>query len=125
MEFHGCNFERPLPDLIDGEEEYEVERIVNSRRFGRRRQVQYLVHWKGYPELDDQWILWQDLNAPELVVEFQRENPDAVAHIRTTQVDEDFSVPSPLPPTSLPLTLYNLVYMSDGSATLPMSPAQT
>ncbi len=71
MEFHGRNFERPLPDLIDGNEEYEVERIVNSRRFRRGRQVQYLVHWKGYPESDDQWIPWSDLNAPELLAEFQ------------------------------------------------------
>ncbi len=71
MEFHGHNFERPLPDLIDGEEEYEVERIINSRRFGCGRQVQYLVHWKGYLESDDQWILWMDLNAPELLAEFQ------------------------------------------------------
>ncbi len=30
MEFHGRNFERPLPDLVDGEEEYEVERIIDS-----------------------------------------------------------------------------------------------
>src|SRR6266404_7777660 len=29
-EFHGRNFEWPLPDLIDGEEEYEVECIIDS-----------------------------------------------------------------------------------------------
>jgi len=68
-EFHGCNFKRPLPDLIDGEEEYKVERIVDSRCFGRGRQVQYLVKWKGYPESDNQWIKWQDLKAPELIVD--------------------------------------------------------
>src|SRR6266404_6779268 len=123
-EFHGRNFERPLPDLIDGEEEYEVEHIVNSRRFGRRHQVQYLVHWKGYPEADDQWIPWSDLNTPGLLTEFQKENPDAVTHIRTTRVDDEDSVPLSLPPTSLPLTLYPLVYMSDGSATLPQGSAQ-
>ncbi len=70
-EFHGHNFERPLSDLIDGKEEYEVEHITNSRCFGRGCQVQYLVHWKGYPESDDQWIPWTDLKAPELLVEFQ------------------------------------------------------
>ncbi len=70
-EFHGRNFECPLPDLVDGKEEYEVERVINSRRFGRGRQVQYLVHWKGYPESDDQWIPWSDLNAPELLAEFK------------------------------------------------------
>ncbi len=70
-EFHGRNFEWPLPDLIDGEEEYEVERITDFRHFGRRCQVQYLVHWKGYPEADDQWISWKDLHTPELIAEFQ------------------------------------------------------
>ena len=123
-EFHGCNFERPLPDLIDGEEEYEVERIVNSRCFGCGHQVQYLVHWKGYPEADDQWIPWSDLNAPELLTEFQKENPDAVTHIRTTQVDEDCSSPSSLPPTSLSPHLHHFVYMSDGSVPLPTGATQ-
>jgi len=122
-EFHGRNFERPLPDLIDGEEEYEVERIINSRRFGCGRQVQYLVHWKGYPEADDQWILWSDLNAPELLAEFQRENPDAVVHIRTGQSDEE-RTPFLLPPTSLPLTLHKFVYMSNGSASFPQGSVQ-
>src|SRR6266404_1656311 len=116
-EFHGRNFEQPLPDLIDGEEEYEVECIIDSRRFGHGRQVQYLVHWKGYPESDDQWISWSDLNAPELLAEFKRENPDAVTHIRATQVDEKSSTSSSLlPPTSLPPHLTHFVYMSNASA---------
>ncbi len=123
-EIHGHNLKRPLPDLINGEEEYEVERVVNSRRFGCGRQVQYLVHWKGYPEVDDQWIPWMDLNAPELLMEFQKENPNTVTHIRTTQVDEESSVPSSLPPTSLSPTLYNFVYMSHGSSALLQGAAQ-
>jgi len=123
--FHGCNFEQPLPDLIDGEEEYEVERILDLRRFGRGRQVQYLIHWKGYPTSDDQWIPWSDLNAPDLIVEFQKENPDAVTHIRAAQVDKDFLVPSTLPPTSLPPHLLHIALMSHGSPTLPQSPVQS
>ena len=31
---YGANFPRPPPDVIDGEEEYEVEAIRNHRRFG-------------------------------------------------------------------------------------------
>ena len=35
------NFEQPLPDLIEGKEEYEVEEILNKRKRGRG--YQYLV----------------------------------------------------------------------------------
>ena len=42
-ELHGPNFMMPPPDLIDGEEEYEVEEILQSQKFGRGRKVQYLV----------------------------------------------------------------------------------
>jgi len=31
---HGPNFTRMLPDLIEGEEEYEVEAIINHRSYG-------------------------------------------------------------------------------------------
>jgi len=124
MEFHGRNFERLLLDLINGEEEYEVEHIVDSRRFGCGHQVQYLVHWKGYLESDDQWILWSDLTAPELLADFQRENPDAVVHIRTSRSNEEMPTPT-IPPTSLPPILHNFVYMSNGSAPLPTSSALT
>jgi len=73
--------------------------------------------------LDDQWIPWSDLTAPELITEFQRENPDAVVHIRTSQSEETTPAFS-IPPTSLSPILHNLVYMSDGSATLLTSTTQ-
>jgi hypothetical protein len=34
--------------IVDGEGEYEVKRIEDSRMF--KRQLQYLVMWKGYDE---------------------------------------------------------------------------
>ena len=36
----------PLPVEVDGETEYEVSAILDSRR--RRNKLQYLVQWKGY-----------------------------------------------------------------------------
>jgi len=42
---HGPNFTRPPPDLVEDEEEYEVEAIVNHRRYGRQHQLQYLIKW--------------------------------------------------------------------------------
>ena len=54
MDIHGPNFTQPPPDLVDGEEEYEVKEILDSRKHGRGCRVQYLVKWKGYPSLDNQ-----------------------------------------------------------------------
>ena len=71
-EAYGQAYSRPAPDLIEGEEEYEVESIRDARRHGRGRKLQYLVHWKGYPTSDDSWVDHQDLHAPELLEEYYK-----------------------------------------------------
>ena len=71
-EAYGQAYSRPTPDLIEGEEEYEVESIRDARRQGRGRKLQYLVHWKGYPASDDSWVDHQDLHAPELLEEYYK-----------------------------------------------------
>jgi hypothetical protein len=38
----------PLPVIVNYEEEWQVEEILDSRRV--RRKLQYLVKWRGYPE---------------------------------------------------------------------------
>ncbi len=68
---HGPNFTRPPPDLIDGEEEYEIERIVAHRQFGRSKHLQYLIKWKGYPESDNTWEPASHVHAPELIKHYQ------------------------------------------------------
>jgi hypothetical protein len=40
---HRPNYSRPPPDLLEGEEEYEVECIVNHWCSGRARTLQYLI----------------------------------------------------------------------------------
>jgi hypothetical protein len=50
---HGPNFTQLPPDLIDGEEEYEVEQIRSHWTWGRHETLQYLIKWKGYPESDN------------------------------------------------------------------------
>ena len=79
---HGANFVRPPPDLINGEEEYEIEEVLQSRKFRRGRKVQYLVKWKGYPDSENQWVNWDDLHAEEALADFKWKNPDAVSHIK-------------------------------------------
>jgi hypothetical protein len=76
-EKYGPTYTRPPLDLIEGEQEYEVESIRDSRLEGRGRQLQYLVHWKGYPSSDDSWVDAADLHAPELLKEFQTQTAAA------------------------------------------------
>ena len=70
----------PEPVMVDGEEEYKVDRILDSRYF--RRQLQYLVRWKGYGEGEDSWEPAKNVaNAQELIEDFHRKNPSAPARI--------------------------------------------
>ena len=79
---HGTNYQRPLPELIDGEEEYEVEKVIASRHFGRGRKLQYLVKWKGYPDSDNQWVSKDNVFVDDVIREFKSSNPDQEVHIR-------------------------------------------
>ena len=41
--------------IINKEEEYEVKEVQKHRKQGRG--IQYLVHWKGYGDKHNQWIM--------------------------------------------------------------------
>ena len=47
----------PPPIMIDDDNQpfYEIERIVDSRIY--RRQLQYLIHWKGNDDCERTWNL--------------------------------------------------------------------
>jgi hypothetical protein len=69
---YGETHPHPPPELIDGEEEYEVEEILNDRINKRKKTKQYFVRWKGYEALEDSWVDKKDiLNAPELIEEYR------------------------------------------------------
>jgi hypothetical protein len=111
---HGPNFTRPTPELIDGEEEYSVEKILDSRHFGRRRRLQYLVKWEGYPDTENMWVDKDDVFADDKVREFKASNPNAITHIRGASSAKS-SYP-PLPTRSQYLYQHALSYMSsDGN----------
>jgi len=64
--------EQPAPVIIEGEEEWEVERILNKRKV--RGKDKYLVHWKGFMVESDTWEGRENLeNAKEVVEEFEKE----------------------------------------------------
>ena len=82
-EFHGANYTRPPPDLVGEEEQYEVEQVLDEHNYGRWKKKQYLVKWKGYPDLDNQWLDAKDMeNAQELIAEFQNSNHKLRSHIK-------------------------------------------
>jgi hypothetical protein len=61
----------PLPLIIDGEPEYEVEAILDKRQ--RRSRIQYLVKWKGYPLHDATWEPLSNVeNCPDILRDFER-----------------------------------------------------
>jgi hypothetical protein len=53
--------------MIDDQEEYEVEQVCKHRYYGRKRTLQYLIKWKGYPESNNTWKAAGDVHAPDLV----------------------------------------------------------
>ncbi len=79
---HGPNYECLPPDLVDGMEEYEVEKILDSRHFSRRCKLQYLVKWKGYLDSDNQWVNKEDIFAEDAIREFEETNSALVPHKR-------------------------------------------
>src|SRR6201996_3822613 len=112
--FHGTNYTRPPPDLINDEEEYEVEQILDSRVRGRNRKVQYLVKWMGYPDSDNQWLDAELLTADEAIREFKKSRPHAVTHIRRAKTGNPLiDFPSMSSPT--PSTIENVI-RSDASS---------
>ena len=67
---HGLQFQCPPPELIDNEEEYEVEDIINHRYHGKQHQLQYLIHWKGYSAADDTLEPADQVHADQLVKKY-------------------------------------------------------
>jgi hypothetical protein len=71
---HSPNFSRPPLELIDGEEEYQVERIMGHRRTRRGNKLQYLVKWVGYSNSDNTWEPANQVHAPDLIKHYQRQH---------------------------------------------------
>jgi len=67
--------------IIKGEEEFEVEKILNKRMI--RGKEKFLVRWKGYMAEEDTWESRENLeNTKELVEEFEREYREKVEELR-------------------------------------------
>ena len=65
----------PHPVKVEETEEWEVDRILDSRR--RYRNLHYLIQWAGYNHIRTSWEPAEHLeHARDLVDEYHRERPD-------------------------------------------------
>ena len=68
----GQKKERPVPVIIEGKEEWEVEHILNKRKV--KGKDKYLVRWKGFTAESDTWEGRENLkNVQEAIKEFEKE----------------------------------------------------
>ena len=58
-EVHSRNFPAPPPDLINGEEEYKIEKIICH--CGTPSSRSFLIRWKEYSAEEDSWVPERDL----------------------------------------------------------------
>ena len=65
----------PLPEIIDGEEEWVVEEILDSKIINWK--LCYLVKWQGYGIEHNSWEPWDNLHTLELVTDFHQKFPRA------------------------------------------------
>ena len=74
--------------IIEGQEEFKVEKIINKRMI--RGKEKFLVRWKGYMAEEDTWENRENLeNAKELVEEFERKYGEKVKELRQQELGEE------------------------------------
>ena len=79
--------EQPAPVIIEGEEEWKVEKILNKQQI--RGKDKYLVRWKGFMAELDTWKGEENLkNAKEVIEEYEREYRRDMENVRRQEKEE-------------------------------------
>lgn len=74
----------PYPVEIEGEEEWEVEAILDKRL--RNKKIEYLISWKGYGRLEDSWEPESNVtNSKLLINKFNSKYPKATEEYRRSR----------------------------------------
>ena len=91
----------PPPVEIDDELEYEVESILDSRKY--RNQYQYLVKWKGYDAGYNSWEPAAHLtHSTDLFTAFHTTHPSALCHLAASLFETLPWCPRPTSQQDLP-----------------------
>lgn len=83
--YPGQDIPNPPPVVVDGEEEYEVEEILESgyKGRGRNRKLRYKVKWVGYDQAE--WYDAELLDELEAVDRFHIKYPNAAGPLIRTE----------------------------------------
>ena len=85
---HGPNYTQPPADLIEGQQEWEVERIIRHRKVRARKgtwRTEFQVQWKGYEDLT--WEPEEHLDhAQDLLSDYWNRQSKKIATLTTKKV---------------------------------------
>ncbi|CAJ0962623.1 unnamed protein product [Ranitomeya imitator] len=102
--FQGRSVSHPQPVLVDGQEQFLVEEIIDSRI--PRNRLQYLIRWQGYPPEEDSWEPMANICAPQEIAQFHLRYPEKPAWVVMAAVSSEFKLEiheaQSLAPLSLP-----------------------
>ncbi|XP_077106457.1 uncharacterized protein LOC143764609 [Ranitomeya variabilis] len=85
--FKGRVVPPPQPVVIDGQEQFVVEEIIDSRI--RRNRLQYLIRWQGYPPEEDSWEPVENINAQQKISRFHQIFPENQVQDRPEAASEE------------------------------------
>ena len=97
---HGENYLQPPPDLVGNIEQYKVKTICSHQHHGKKRQLQYLVKWQGYPKSDNIWEPAGHLQTLLLLKEYHHRHP--LSSIKRMSMQQKPHLPSWLPHLTVP-----------------------
>ena len=77
--------------IIDNEEEWKVERILQHRKQGKK--TQYLIYWKGFNQEEDTWETENNLkNAKGKLKEYKSLGYATVKSIEENTIDTNIKL---------------------------------
>jgi Chromo (CHRromatin Organisation MOdifier) domain len=65
---------------VEGEEEWIVEEILDSKVISQK--LQYLVKWEGFGMEHNAWESWHNVHPPDLIADFIRNIPEQLVKSR-------------------------------------------